>query len=77
MTLRAEGKGRSMQRPCKRLKFENVLTVVLLLFLACTRTCTNTCTETSQRARKSTRTLFVVKQRKEMVTDLEKCCTTM
>jgi len=23
-----------MQRPCKRLKFENILTVVLLLFLA-------------------------------------------
>ena len=34
--IRAEGKGRSMQRPHKRLKFENVLTVVLLLFLACT-----------------------------------------
>ena len=33
--------------------------------------CTNTCTETSQRTRKSTRTLFVVKQRKETVTDLE------
>ena len=27
--VRAEGKGRSMQRPRKRLKFENVLTVVL------------------------------------------------
>ena len=32
--MRAEGKGRSVQRPCKRLKFENVLTVVPLLFLA-------------------------------------------
>ena len=31
--VRAEGKGRSVQRPRKRLKFENVLTVVLLLFL--------------------------------------------
>jgi len=35
--VRAEGKGRSVQRPRKRLKFENVLTVVLLLFLARTR----------------------------------------
>ena len=35
--MRAEGKGRSVQRPCKRLKFENVLTVVPLLFLAHTR----------------------------------------
>ena len=74
--IRAEGKGRSMQRPHKRLKFENVLTVVLLLFLACMRMCANMCTETSQRTRKSTRTLFAVKQRKETVTDLEKCCTT-
>jgi len=32
--VRAEGKGRSVQRPRKRLKFENVLTVVPLLFLA-------------------------------------------
>ena len=32
--VRAEAKGRSVQRPCKRLKFENVLTVVPLLFLA-------------------------------------------
>jgi len=29
-----KGKGRSVQQPCKRLKFENVLTVVPLLFLA-------------------------------------------
>ena len=58
MTVRAEGKGRSMQRPRKRLKFENILMVVPLLFLACTRTCTNTCMETSQRTRKSTRTLW-------------------
>ena len=35
--VRAEGKGRSVQRPCKRVKFENVLTVVPLLFLASTR----------------------------------------
>ena len=35
--VRAEGQGRSVQRPRKRLKFENVLTVVPLLFLACTR----------------------------------------
>ena len=75
--VRAEGKGRSVQWPRKRLKFENVLTVVPLLLLACTWTCTNTCTETSQRTRKSTRTLFALKQRKETVTDLEKCCTTM
>jgi len=72
----AEEKGRSFQRPRKRLKFENVLTVVPLLFLACMRTCTNTCMETSQRTRKSTRTPFVVKQRKETVADLEKYCTT-
>jgi len=32
--VRAEGKGRSFQRPCKRLKFENTLTLVPLLFLA-------------------------------------------
>ena len=32
--VREEGKGRSMQRPRKRLKFENVLTVVPLLLLA-------------------------------------------
>ena len=32
----AEGKRRSMQHPCKRLKFENIPTVVPLLFLACT-----------------------------------------
>jgi len=31
-----ERKERSRQRPLKRLKFENVLTVVPLLFLACT-----------------------------------------
>ena len=65
-----------MQRPRKRLKFENILMVIPLLFSACTRKCANTCTETSQRTRKSTRTLFVVKQRKEMVADLEKCCMT-
>jgi len=47
--VRVEGKGRSVQRSRKRLKLENVLTVVPLLFLACTQTCTNTCTETSQR----------------------------
>ena len=29
--VKAEGKGRSVQRPRKRLKFENVLTVVSLL----------------------------------------------
>ena len=77
--VRVEGKGRSVQRPRRRLKLENFLTVVPLLFLVCTWTCTNTCTETSQRTRKrkaSTRTPFVVKQRKEMVTNLEKCCTT-
>jgi len=74
--VRAEGKGRSVQQPRKRLKFGIVLMVVPLLFLACTQTCTNTCMETPQRTRKSTRTLFVVKQRKETVTDLEKCCTT-
>jgi len=34
--VRAEGKGRSVQQP-RRLKFENVLTVVPLLFLARTR----------------------------------------
>ena len=50
--------------------------VVPLLFLACTQTCTNTCMVTSQRMRKSARTLFVVKQRKETVTDLKKSCTT-
>jgi len=32
--VRVEGKGRSVQRPRKRLKFENVLTLVPLLFLA-------------------------------------------
>jgi len=32
--VRAEGKRRSVQRPRTRLKFENVLTVVPLLFLA-------------------------------------------
>jgi len=32
--VRVEGKGRSLQWPRKRLKFENVLTVVPLLFLA-------------------------------------------
>ena len=32
--VRAKGKGRSVQRRHKRLKFENVLTVVPLLFLA-------------------------------------------
>ena len=32
--VRAEGRERSLQRPCKRLKFENTLTVVPLLFLA-------------------------------------------
>ena len=35
--IRAEGKRRSVQQPCKRLKFENILTVVPLLFLALTR----------------------------------------
>ena len=53
--VRAEGKGRSVQRPYKRLKFENVLIVVPLLFLACMWMCTNKCTETSQRTRKSSR----------------------
>jgi len=65
--VRAEGKGRSVQRPRTRLKFENIFTVVPLLSSACTQMCTNTCTKTSQRTRKSTRTLFVVKQRKETV----------
>jgi len=32
--VRVEGKGRSVQRPRKRLKFKNVLKVVPLLFLA-------------------------------------------
>jgi len=32
MTL-AEGKGRSVQRPRKRLKFENVLTIVRYYFI--------------------------------------------
>ena len=32
--VRAEGNGRSVQQSCKRLKFENILMVVLLLFLA-------------------------------------------
>ena len=30
--VKAEGKGRSVQRPRRRLKFENILTVVPLLF---------------------------------------------
>ena len=33
--IRVEGKGRSVHQPRKRLKFENILTVVPLLFLAC------------------------------------------
>ena len=66
--VRVEGKGRSMQQPCKRLKFENILIVVPLLFLACMQTCTNMCMETSQRTIKSTRPLFAVKQRKETMT---------
>ena len=68
-----------MKRRHKRLNFKNVPTAVPLLFLACTRMCINTCTETSQRMRKkkaSTRTPFVVKQRKDTMTDLEKCCMT-
>jgi len=38
--------------------------------------CTNTRTETSQRTSKKKRTVFIVKQRKEMVIDLEKRCMT-
>ena len=63
--VRAEGKGRSVQRPRKRLKFENVLTIVPLLFLVCTRTCTKHVCGDFTKDEKSTRTLFVVKQRKE------------
>jgi len=50
--VRAERKGRSVQQMHKRFKFENIPTVVPLLFIACTWACTNTCTETSQRVRK-------------------------
>ena len=49
--VKAEGKGRSMQRPRKRLKFENILTVVWLLFLACTRIASLTDYSTSKVAR--------------------------
>jgi len=34
--VRAEGKGRGIQRPRKRLKFKNIPMVVLLLFLLLT-----------------------------------------
>jgi len=68
-------KGKEHATTMQRLKFENVLKVVLLLLLACTRMCTNMCMETSQRMRKaSTRTPFV---RKGMVIALEKCAMTM
>jgi len=43
--VRAEEKERSVQWPCKRLKFENILTVVPLLFLA--RMCSASSTDYS------------------------------
>ena len=77
--VRVEGKGRSMQRPRKRLKFENVLMVVPLLFLACSE-CVQPHEWRLHKGREREKPVpghhaFVVKQRKEMVTDLEKCCT--
>jgi len=62
----------------RKIKFENILMVVPLLFLA-VRKPVQTRVQTSQRMRKrkaSTRTPFVVKQRKELVTYLEQCCMT-
>ena len=49
--VRAEGKGRSVQRPRKRLKFENVLTVVPLLLLACASIASLTDDSTSKAAK--------------------------
>ena len=79
--VRTEGKGKSesVQRARKRLEFENVPNVVPLLFLVSTRTCPHTYTKTLQRMRKrkaSIRTPSVVKQRKDIVTDLDNCYTT-
>ena len=49
--IRAEGKGRSLQRPHKRLKFENTLMVVPLLFLARTHSASLTLYGTSKVAK--------------------------
>ena len=49
--VRVEGKGRSVQRRHKRLKFENVLTLVLLLFLAHTSIASLTNDSTSKAAK--------------------------
>ena len=49
--VRAEGKGRSVQQPRKRLKFESVLMVVPLLFLARTSIASLTDNSTSKRQR--------------------------
>ena len=38
--VRVDGKERSVQQPCKTLKFENFSVIVLLLFLACRHKCT-------------------------------------
>jgi len=46
-----EGKGRHVQQPRKRLKFENILTVVLLLFLAHTSIASLTDDSTSKAAK--------------------------
>ena len=61
----------------QKIKFENIPMVVPLLFLAFTQVCSR---ETSQRMRKrknSTRTPCVVKQKRDLVTDFQKCCMTM
>ena len=53
--VRAKGKGRSVQQPRKRLKFENVLTVVPLLFLAHTSIASLTDDSASKAAKISVR----------------------
>ena len=70
--IRVEGKGRSVHQPRKRLKFENILTVVPLLFLACVRERVQTHVQRLHKGRNT----ICSEAEKEIVTDFEICCAT-
>jgi len=73
--VRAEGKGRNMQRPRKRLKFENVLTVVPLLFFSLYANVYKHMNGDSTKDEKEYQDTICSEAEEGMVTDLEKYCT--
>jgi len=78
--VRVEEKGRRVQHPCKRLKFDDVPAVVLLLILRslCVNVYKHLYRDFTKDEKEKTQYQDTICSEVEesMVTDLEKCCMT-